>query len=472
MNNTSKKNLPYQVLMWIFPILFLIDNILGFNGYQFTVFGKSIRIILFSISVILLFTYCLAVMVKDKISLFNNKRSENTLWKLLRPFDYFVLLFVLGNLLWATLIPSIVRGETVFSLKDFSTLLVLILYFPIVFLFRTHRFDFKMFEKILYVLLVILALWHCVMYIGESISHGFYELYYDFIDYISLGTAVRSQVVYGYGIVRVIQTTSILLLPGIFMCLRYLVNGKWYHIVFLFVFTFAICVTYTKSIWFGYLAGLIVYLCFCIFNNKQKQQQYRSMIVLPIAVIMIVVLNFSVFNNSIFERAVNTVRSQQSIEKIQEDINQAIINNVDITEANEKLKDALGTQQANNLRSMQNNELLNKWKNSKWFGFGYGSYAENCIRNEQFPYMYESTLPALIMKLGIIGCLMWAVFIFSTTVCAIKMFWKTERNSLFFWLATAFSYALSVQTNPFLFTFAGISVLLYVLLFVQCKIES
>ena len=49
----------------------------------------------------------------------------------------------------------------------------------------------------LHPLLVLLAVWHSVMYIGETLSPGFYAKYYDLIDKISLGTAVRSDVVEG-----------------------------------------------------------------------------------------------------------------------------------------------------------------------------------------------------------------------------------------------------------------------------------
>jgi hypothetical protein len=118
-----------QIFLWLFPTLFLIDNILGFNGYQFTIAGKSIRIILFSISVALLCGYCLFVMFKDKIKIYSKDEQQATLIKLLRPLDFVVLSFIFGNALWATVVPLLVRGEMIFSLKDFSTILVLVLYY-------------------------------------------------------------------------------------------------------------------------------------------------------------------------------------------------------------------------------------------------------------------------------------------------------------------------------------------------------
>ena len=74
-----------------------------------------------------------------------------------------------------------------------------------------------------------------------------------------------------------------------------------------------------------------------------------------------------------------------------------------------------------------------------------------------------------MMKLGIVGVLMWLIFICGATISAVLTFKKEKKENLFCWLAIALSYAMAVQTNPFLFTFAGISMLLYLLIAVQNK---
>ncbi len=485
---------PFQILLWMFPVLFLIDNILGFNGYQFTIAGKSIRIILFCISVAVLCGYSLFVMIQDKIVLCSKDKDKTTLFKMLNPLDYLVMFFLFGNAIWATVVPLLVRGEMNFSLKDFSTLLVLVLYFPIAFLVRTGRLNLKLLETMIYVLTILLALWHAVMYIGEVIAPGFYESYYDFIDIISFGTAVRTDVVYGFGVVRIIQTTSLFLLIGVFMSVRYLVKGNWWHIISLALFTFAICVTYTKSIWFGYFAGLLLYLAPCIIIKKGIRK--NSVIALSVAICLIVALNYTVFDNSIFSRAFNSVRTGESIGQMQSLLQQMQSKPTESSEPEDssnilesskpqsstpsytekdknklenEIKDALGTQHANALRAKQNTALIKKWKQNKLVGIGYGGYTEECIRSQQFPYMYESTLPALLMKLGLFGCLVWAIFIGGTTIFTVGSLWKENLDKIFYWLGIALSYAMAVQTNPFLFTFAGISILLYLLLVLQKK---
>jgi hypothetical protein len=193
------------------------------------------------------------------------------------------------------------------------------------------------------------------------------------------------------------------------------------------------------------------------------------LVTLLISILLIVALNFAVFNNTIFERTFNTVRSEQSVEKMQETIDKLEAVGEDTSELQNKLKDALGTQQANSLRSEQTDALFKKWSQSKWLGYGYGAYTEDCIRNKTYPYMYESTFPALMLKLGFVGLMVWLVFICGATISVIVTFKKENKEKLFFWLAIAVSYAMAVQTNPFLFTFAGISMLLYLLIAVPSK---
>ena len=78
--------------------------------------------------------YSLYIILKEKMLLPNRENGEEKLLKLIRPIDCAVLAFVLGNAVWATVVPLLVRGEMKFSLKDFSCILVLALYFPIAFL--------------------------------------------------------------------------------------------------------------------------------------------------------------------------------------------------------------------------------------------------------------------------------------------------------------------------------------------------
>ena len=469
--------------LWLFPILFLIDDVLGINGYQFTIFGVGIRILLFALSVGVLCLYCLCILVKQHFTLWKRTPDRPRLMDYVKPIDGFVLAFLVWNFLWATAIPLLVRGNMTYAVKDFSTLLVLVLYFPCAFLMRTKEFRLRSLKIWLLPLLLLLALWHSVMYVGEVIAPGFYEGYYDFIDIISFGTAVRTDVIFGFGITRIIQVTSILLIPAMFLLLEQFSKGRWkVGIPALALVLFATLITYTKSIWYGVLAGLVVAIAGILIFLKNSADKKPILCFSLAFVLLFCFFNFACLDNTIISRSLNSARpsSLSEIDKQIASVQSQLDNmqggedssNPDWEKLQDQLEDltsqrqdAAGTAEANSLRAMQNEVLLNKWSESKWLGFGYGAYAEDCIRNENFPFMYESLIPALFMKLGIAGLLGWAVFVLALVVFAVKAMWK-KPVQFWCWIGTALGFAMAVQTNPFLFTFAGFSLMTYLPLYI------
>lgn len=466
-------------LLWVFPILFLIDNILGLNGYQFTVCGVGIRIVLFALTILSMGLHCLLTMKEQKIHLFRRVAGQARLWDYWKPIDWFLAGFLLVNCLWATVIPVLMHGNVKFAIKDFTTVLVLVLYFPCAFLLRTGQMKLRVFFQWLYPLLLLLALWHSIMYIGESLSPGFYLSYYDFIDFISFGTAVRTEVVLGFGITRIIQVTSVLLIPAMVLTLEQVAEDpRPRYFIALIPILFAVLITYTKSIWFGVAAGLIVaglgILIFC----KDARLRKRVPAFGGACVLLFCLFNFGFLHNTIISRTFSGIQLgnlsniDTQIADLQLQLSQmATDTDEDTEELSDQLKrlqeqrqDISGTAEANSQRAQQKEYLLKKWSGSKLLGYGYGAYAEDCIRNQQFPYMYENLLPALLMKLGLAGLLCWGVFVVALVVFAAKRLWKTPVK-FWCWIGTALAYAMAVQTNPFLFTFAGMSLMLYLLLF-------
>lgn len=427
--------------------------------------------------------YCLYVIKKENISIFKLKATDSItpIISFIKPIDWFVFFFLVLNLVWATIVPILVRKNITYALNDVSTITIFALYFPIIFLHRTGRFDFKKLLNLSYYLILLLALWHTTMYVGETLHPGFYSGYYDFIDLISFGTAVRTTVVYGFGVVRIIQTTSIFLIPAIFIAVKRIINKFSIRTVLEFALVlFSILITYTKSIWFGVFAGLIVLFITSILFSKKKTIKLNTLASLGTFISLFLIFNFCFLNNTIISRINNTVDSDASLEIEQQILEmESLLNSPDNDEALEKLeelksqyKDSLGTLEANQFRSIQNKALFKKWNESKLIGHGYGAYTEECIRNDQFPYMYESLLPSLFMKLGIWGLLIWGVFVVSLLIFAIKRFWKNKKDDLFLWISIALSFAMAVQTNPLLFTFTGISLLLFLVLYIECMSEK
>ncbi len=483
-------------LFWFFPIWFLIDNVLGLNGYHFSVFGVGIRIILFALTTASMCLHCLFVIRAENICIGKRKPDCRHLLDYCRPLDGFVLGFLVLNFVWATVVPLVKGGSLSYAINDFKTLLVLVLYFPCVFLIRTGRLTFHAIRRLLFPLLLLLAAWHSIMYIGEIHAPGFYAGYYDLIDIISFGTAVRTDVVMGYGITRIIQVTSVLLLPAFLLVLdKAVTHGKPVIIAPMALVFFAILITYTKSIWFGILAGVFLAMAGIFIFAKDALMRKRTAAFGLVLVVLFCIFNYGFLDNTIVTRARNSSRPDilSSIESQIGDLQQQLSqketeeatdpsgsheNQKDkesLEDLLEKLEtqrqDAAGTAAANAERALQNTALQNKWSQSKLFGFGYGAYVEDCVRNQQVPYMYESLIPAMLMKLGLAGMLVWGLFVIALVVFAIKAMWK-KPVKFWCWIGTALAYAMAVQTNPFLFTFAGISLMLYLLLFIEDQREE
>ena len=483
-------------LFWIFPIWFLIDNILGLNGYHFTIFGIGIRLVLFALSVASLCLYCLYTIKKEHIRIGKRQPGIPHLLDYCKPLDGFVLGFLFLNFIWATVVPVLKGGSLSYAINDFNTLFVLVLYFPCAFLMRTGRLSLRSIYRWLFPLLILLSLWHTVMYIGEILHPGFYAGYYDLIDIISFGTAVRSDVVMGYGITRIIQVTSVFLIPTFLLVLEKAVNrGKPAILAPLALVLFAVLITYTKSIWFGILMGLIVAMVGIVVFQRYALTRKRVAAFGLALVVFFCIFNFGFLGNTIITRTLNNARPdmltsiESQIGDLQQQLSQLESDNPsDPSGSDEDLKnketlenllkklesqrqDAAGTAAANAERSLQNSVLQKKWAQSKLIGFGYGAYAEDCIRNQQYPYMYESLIPAMLMKLGLAGMAVWGIFVIALVVFAIKFMWK-KPVKFWCWIGTALAYAMAVQTNPFLFTFAGMSLMLYLLLYIVDQQED
>ena len=462
---------------------------MGVNGYQFTFFGIGIRILLFALSMASLCLYCLVIIRQQKIALWKRHSDLPYFWDLIKPLDWFVLGFILWNLFWAVVVPRITPGNPADGLHEFDPMLALLLHFPCAFLLRTGQLKLRSVIKWFIPLATLLALWHCVMYLGETASAGFYMGYYDLIDKISFGTAVRTEVIIGIGITRIIQVTSVLMIPGMLLLLEYSAEKRriWPYIA-LAPMLFGVLVTYTKSIWFGILAGLIVAVigfCICVKDTVVKK---RVGIFLLVITVMLCLFNNSILHNTIVTRTLNLTNSS-SIEKINSQIAdlQAQMDKLqtdatdptatadptkpvatpDLDKLAQKLEelenqreDAANTAVSKALREKQDAALLGKWSESKWIGFGYGAYVEDCIRNVQFPFMYESLIPAMLLKLGLVGLFGWGVFVAAMVYFAVKALWKKPLQ-FWCWIGIGLAYAMAVQTNPFLFTFPGISIMLY-----------
>ncbi|MDD5016805.1 MAG: O-antigen ligase family protein [Eubacteriales bacterium] len=427
--------------------LFLVELILGGSGNVIIIGGLFIRKILFALSFIGLCLY--VVFFARKI----------TIHKL----DWFVFGFLIVNIIWMTLIPYIQGTSVITAIDDGDTLFVLALYFPAVFLIRQGKLDWAKIIKQFLFITVMLAVWHIVMYVLESLDPGSYLAYYkSFLTAVTFGFFGGASPILGFGFVRIITTTSIYLVVAFFYLLGRKDKKVW-HYISLFLLIAAIMCTLTRSLLISTMTGLIIFII--PVHKTMMGKKWLGKLILAAGICMVFVLINYLFIAPLSEQYVQNINEKyQSGEELNPS-EMAVVKGLSDEQDDvfDRIESSTSeTEFGNTLRSEQTVALLEKWKESPVIGFGYGSYAEDCVRSSLFPYMYESTVPMLLMKLGIAGLVLWVVLIAAMVYTAFKNKYKNKKPGEFMvWLISCIVFALSIQTNPFLFTFCGMSLIVF-----------
>lgn len=377
-------------------------------------------------------------------------------------FDKVLALFLLLNIIWIFIIPSITGTDFKFSIKETLCANVLILYFPIVVLMKLKLINWEKYKNIIKFSIFLLSIIHIIFYLGEIFvgDATFVLNIFKGIQKFTYGHTIRPIVMMPDSYIRIIYPASIFLIMVFYFTIDS--KQKFNDIVFTVIGVFALLTTVTKSLFLGVGAGIVIYYCFIIYKkvkNGHKLQIYRGLKYISIIIISSTILNYIVFDNYIFIRlneplAVATEESQQNAQYIiekgsesKEDINY--------------IKEHAGTERANLTRINQMKQLINTWKQKPLMGWGYGSSAGNYLRSDgESPYAYEMVGVALLMKIGIIGILIWvSFFVYLFWYILKKLTVKTYDALPIIYVIVALG--VSTQFNPFLFTSSGMSILLF-----------
>ena len=100
-------------------------------------------------------------------------------------------------------------------------------------------------------------------------------------------------------------------------------------------------------------------------------------------------------------------------------------------------------------------------------GHGFGAYIEDYLRSVERPFSYEMQAPAMLMKTGVVGIGLFGVFIISMMLAVQKNRISLLEKCSWYYLLIAFG--ISVQTNPLLFSYTGMSVILFLLFISRTK---
>lgn len=413
------------VIVSLLALLF-IDTILG---GPVGIFFRGER------HLILLFILLASLFLGKKISQSSSKQPLSYKAYFLWP-----LWFFLASLIWVFVMPAIAGGRIEYALRDAESLVVLPIASLIVYLMQGIKYTEILF-KIVLLFSVILALCQVGLWTWLEFFPTAPESYYPYIEAIfknrdSVSIFWQPSPTGGY--VRVFWISSIWLVLAVFVAAA-IVTSKKLLLFIEFLLGFAICVTYTRGLWLGVGAGML----FCTAMNYgvvllkkpvPVVQSWRAVLI----GIFCATITFSSVDYLARGQAGLAARLYAT------------------TEAGAIMEPSLAE------RAIQVRLLMDKWKERPWMGFGYGAYLPNHMRNASCPYSYEMLPFALLMKLGIVGLGLLVAAIAGLLLSVIGGVGGLG-NKLMFCGATI-SFFLAANTNPILYSFVGMTVTLFILL--------
>lgn len=450
-------NTNFRKLALVFPALFLIELIFGFSGTMIIIKGVAIRHILFILSFVSLYGYFFIYIWNKKIKIFS--RGKDSYFGSYTWIDVMAIVFEVSMILSMTLIPWMMGTNLDYAHSEvFDSAAIFSLYFPLAYLVKKKEIKIDSIINWLKYLIFLFAVMHIVLYLGQEYNANFIQNLFDNISSFFNGNSQPPRVILGHmGYTRVMFTTSIYLVIGIYIYLRQIITAKWYDDVILCVEIMAIIATVTKSLWLGVGIAFCGYLIIGLILNRKNRSYVKKIIKSFIVVAVVIsISNLFIFHGIVTVRMKNAFVTEQEVQK--KDTSKDSYSEEDIEEV-----DRRGAAESNQIKLEQAKKLSEKWLEAPVFGWGYGSFVDGYLRSQEAPFSYEMQFFALLMKIGFFGVSIWVIFFILQCMSMIKQIKKNFYKGVS-WLFLLTAVALCVQTNPLLISFTGMSVILFICL--------
>jgi hypothetical protein len=388
---------------------FLGELVLGGPGFWSIGTGITLRKMLFSASVILLYGY----------SIFKIRLNVYT-----RDLIIFACI-LLSLIIWMVCVP-LLNGESLgYAFDEASSIFIYVLYFPLLQLFRSNLINWEQVKSYFINLVLCVAVCQIVLWIIGTIDidQGVVNRYLLIAFFNTSILSENEQSIFvgpmPDGFYRVMWISTLYMIPAFFFILANKRMKKIYKYLACSILIFAIFISYTRSIWLGIILG-------SIYLVTQQANIPKTVIVCGL-----IMLSINVFLMS------------------------SVINLSSIIPERMIMSQDAGTLE----RLYQVPWLIDKWLQHFFIGTGFGGFADY-VRIPDAPYNYEFTALALLMKLGIIGITLWigciVYFIRKTWGLAVK---NNQDRQLAFTLASLIAFVIAGMTNPYIFNFVGMAIL-------------
>ncbi|MBP2656558.1 MAG: hypothetical protein H6Q73_4127 [Firmicutes bacterium] len=409
-------------LFLIWPLLWMVELMVGGPGFWTIGLGISLRKVLFIISLCSLYVY-VTLFVEWKI----NNRDK-------RAF----LIIVITIIIWELIMPLIHGTPVEYVTGDGASLLILFVYFPLVQLVRQDIIKWDWIEKIYIRISMILAVVHVFIWITVLLNPGIaIAVRIMAIDFFGTADAIDSNnMIYvgpmPDGFFRVMWISTLYLIPALFLVLKQ--KPSIFRTIKLLILFFALIVSYTRAVWVGLIlsfAVMTIVKWFIRGNTRKYRISYWKLIKVcswGSALVFFCWYQWdNLFDGFIWERFSSLFTDGGGVD----------------------------------WRMQQYDALINAWTETPVFGTGFGGQA-NFVIDDGVPYKYEMISAAMLMKFGLVGILMWACSICYYVFCLSKReLLSSDTTWLGNFIGASCAFIFPAMTNPYLFNFVGMSIVLF-----------
>ena len=212
----------------LFSLLFCTELIMGFTGTVVMIGGIAIRHILFILSFAGLYAYFLVYLWVHKVKLFS--LSKDAYFGSYTVIDWIAILFEVSMILSMTVIPMIKGTNMQYAHSEaFDSAAIFSLYFPVAFLIKRDEFRMEKLLNCLKYMVCALSLTHVVFYFAQDADVEFIYKFFDGINKLLGGSSIAPSITLGHGgYTRIIFTTSIYMIVGLFIFFHNMDKNKWY----------------------------------------------------------------------------------------------------------------------------------------------------------------------------------------------------------------------------------------------------
>ncbi len=441
-----------RLALVILLTVFTAELMLGFHGAFLRIGGLSVRYLLFALTFAALYGGALVLILREKLPLFRGEQSVKGAFDRL-DLALFILLF--ATAVWMLVIPALKGTDVRLAIKEAMCMLVLTLAFPLKLFFTFGKLSFAKAENLVLILTIALGAVHILLYVCASVRPTFVECVFRAVLRVFGNTGVMPAIVSGHGYLRVIFPCSVLLFLGFYFFFAHIAAPRIRDYAVLVTSFIAMLFTVTKALWLGSMAAGGFFFCLLLadaIRRKVWKHVIRFVCVVLCLLLIAVLLNATLCHGILAIRMRNTFRLSGTPSDNPDDPT--------TTQGKDPLEelDEQGAVISNMTRMEQVKHLLDKWKISPLIGYGYGSYVEHYLRSTTAKYSYEMTTFAMLMKLGVLGCIFWAVY---GVLLAVQAFRKRGMLGGGALCALFSAFFLALNTNPYLFNFIGMGLLLF-----------